>query len=188
MVTSKIDDLLWVVTDGIREDACFQKLNENAHYKRGIKLAKAPAGSGHDSFLKGVIVQADFIAPRYWWNQAQRYRRFDIISSQSQMHKILSMNISSMCPNSVSVEAIDNANMMIKLHKEGKVDFETVLDNLPQGMNLGAAVTTNYLQLKTMYEQRHNHRLTDWSVDFKEWVQRLPMSAELIRIEDTQSA
>ena len=56
-----------------------------------------PAGSGHDCFLKGVVVQADITAPQYWWLQWQRYHFHDIISSESKMYGILKMNIDVQC-------------------------------------------------------------------------------------------
>ena len=132
------------------------------HLNRAIKLGGVTQGSGHDCYLKGVIAQADFIAPRYWWNQAQRYHWFDIVSSQSQMHKVHEL-----------------------AKKQGIVlpdteCFEELLDALPQGFVLGARVSTNYLQLKTMYHQRKNHKLTHWRVDFVKWCHRLPLFEAIV--------
>lgn len=36
-----------------------------------------------------------------------------------------------------------------------------------------------YLQLKTMYLQRKNHPLEEWSNDFVRWVEGLPYFKEL---------
>ena len=62
--------------------------------KRAIKLANTPAGTGHSNFLVGIRVSFDLTAPRYIWQEAQRYHWFDIVSSQSTMHKITSMDLS----------------------------------------------------------------------------------------------
>ena len=137
-------------------------IDPGQHLTRATKLGGVAQGSGHDCFLKGVIVQADFIAPRYWWNQAQRYHWFDIVSSQSQMHKVHEL-----------------------AKKQGIVlpdteCFEELLDALPQGFILGARVSTNYLQLKTMYNQRKNHKLTHWRIDFVKWCHRLPLFETIV--------
>jgi hypothetical protein len=39
-------------------------------------------------------------------------------------------------------------------------------------------MTTNYQQLKTIYQQRRNHRLPEWQV-FCDWVETLPLFMEL---------
>lgn len=48
---------------------------------RAMKLAQTPIGSGHNNFLKGIIVQFDVTYPNYWTPQLQRYNFIDIISS-----------------------------------------------------------------------------------------------------------
>ena len=60
---------------------------------RAIKLANTPAGSGHSNFLCGIRVSFDLTIPRYMWQEAQRYHWFDIVSSQSTMHKIAQMDL-----------------------------------------------------------------------------------------------
>lgn len=52
------------------------------HVKRAFKLAEAPNGSGHNNFLSGCLVSFDVTAPRYWWNEFQRYHFANIISSK----------------------------------------------------------------------------------------------------------
>jgi hypothetical protein len=55
--------------------------DSNYDEKRAIKLGKVKSGSGHDCFLKGIIVSCDIIFPEYWSPQFQRYHFVDIISS-----------------------------------------------------------------------------------------------------------
>jgi hypothetical protein len=52
-------------------------------------LGRASQGSGHDCFLKGIIVQARISADHSFWIQWQRYHFQDIVSSTSKMHTIL---------------------------------------------------------------------------------------------------
>lgn len=147
--------------------------------QRGAKLGHAPSGSGHDCFLKGIVVQADFEMPQYWWQQAKRYHWFDIVSSQSTMHCISKMQLAKMCTKQTDSRCIDIANAYIDLYKRGLCDIDTVLSNIPQGLQLTVGVTTNYLQLKTMYTQRKNHRLIGWNEVFRVWVEGLPYVKEL---------
>ena len=49
---------------------------------RGCKLANTPNGSGHNNFLKGIIVQFDLQYPEYFSPQLQRYHWIDIVSSK----------------------------------------------------------------------------------------------------------
>lgn len=61
--------------------------------------------------------------------------------------------------------------------------FMKALSNLPLGYEMWMNESTNYLQLKGMYNQRKNHRLKeDWGA-FCGWCESLPMFKELIGIE-----
>lgn len=142
---------------------------DNKSFKRGSVLGKSQIGSGHDCFLKGITVSAVIKAPQYFWQQIKRYHFFDIISSQSTMHRITQMSLSDFCNDEVDQRVIEIVNEHIV-----NGDFRKVISNLPSGFCLTAGITTNYLQLKTIYNQRFNHKLTEWSVDFIEFLKSLP--------------
>ena len=55
--------------------------------------------------------------------------------------------------------------------------FEILYSN-PCGFKLTAGMTTNYRQLRTIFSQRHNHRLPEWR-EFCAWIETLPMFKEL---------
>lgn len=57
------------------------------------KLAQAERGSGHDNWLKGVIVQFDLTFTNKAWPEAERYHWFDFVSSQSTMHRITKFDL-----------------------------------------------------------------------------------------------
>ena len=67
--------------------------SDSKDLKRANKLASAPSGSGHDCFLKGIVVQMDVTFSEKAWPEAQRYHWFDIVSSMSTMHMLPKMNI-----------------------------------------------------------------------------------------------
>lgn len=123
----------------------------NTHViSRTKKLGACKSGTGHDAYLKGIIVQADFIMSHGWWKQAMRYHWFDIVSSQSKEHR---------CKELYGIDDPDEVKI---------------------GDILGARITTNYLQLKTMYGQRKTHRRPEWK-EFCEWCDGLQMFKELTR-------
>lgn len=152
---------------------------ENKHFKRFMKLSKAKVGSGHNCALKGVIVQMDVKAPQYFWQQLQRYHFIDIISSMSKVHCLTKMNIDEATNDMVTETAKANLNGAIQDNIEGKADFDTMMSNVPMGLELTARLTTSYLQLRTIYEQRRNHKSVQWQ-DLCEWIKTLPYAKELI--------
>ncbi len=153
-------------------------------YLRATKLGTTRSGEGHDNFLKGILVQMDVTAPLYWWKQAQRYHWFDFISSQSTMHCLMKFDIASQCVSSTSPEVMAIINRMVEEYKsledekERKDLWEKIVASLPCGFCLGATMTTNYQQLKTMYHQRKNHKLKEWAI-FCAWCESLPHFLEL---------
>ena len=72
---------------------------ENSHIlgdvaiKRANKLSATTTGSGHNNFLKGIIVQFDLQYPEYFSPQLQRYNWVSVVSSQSKMHRITSRKL-----------------------------------------------------------------------------------------------
>lgn len=146
-----------------------------AHVRRALKLGSTAAGTGHNNFLKGIIVQMDVNAPQYWWQQAQRYHWFDFVSSMSKVHCLTKMDIDKMCDTTVTETAKLNLVGAIQDYTEDKIDFDTMMCNVPMGLHLTARMTTNYLQLKTMYAQRQHHKSREWQ-RFCKCVTKLPMS------------
>jgi len=141
-------------------------------------LGAAKIGSGHNNFLKGIIVQFDLTVSIKLWTEAERYHWFEIISSQSTMHSITKFELTSERFNShVDVRAIELLKDKIALYKKdmSAERYLDVLYNVPVGCNLTAGISTNYLQLKTIYKQRTNHRLTEWLL-FCKWIESLPHS------------
>lgn len=163
---------------------------------KGIKAcANCNTGEGHDNFLKGIVVQFDLTFSNKAWVEAERYHFLDFISSQSTMHKITKFNIKQQCNRYVDrriidivQEKINEYNRLQSLNLSQGVSKERqkmlnelyleILYNVPSGFELTAGMTTNYQQLKTIYQQRRHHRLPDWKM-FCDWCETLPMFKEL---------
>lgn len=155
---------------------------------RAIKLGTTKQGAGHDNFLKGILVQLDVTAPLYWWKQAQRYHWFDFISSQSTMHCLLKFDIRTQCVDEVDdrvikvlEELVEEFNALPEFDESKKTKWRTLVATLPCGFCLGATMTTNYQQLKTMYYQRRTHKLEEWKI-FCEWCESLPGFTDLTTV------
>ena len=161
--------------------------------KRAIKLGSTGSGEGHDQLLTGCIVQFDLYAPLYMWKEIQRYHFLDFISSQSTMHRLVKFKIKENCVEDTDRLILeryqellddynDNKGMTISVD-EDKKKWRTLVASLPCGFVLGATMTTNYRQLKTIYNQRKNHKLKEWH-EFCSWCESLPMFKELCISQD----
>jgi len=150
---------------------------------RATKLSNTPQGSGHSNFLKGIVVQFDIKYPQYFTPQLQRYHWIDIISSNSKMHRLVAKASQDDFNESFN-KYVDNdmiARVKDYVTKYNTEDdkyfyFMKALSNLPMGYELWMGISTNYLQLKTIYSQRKHHRLTeDWGA-FCTMIENLPYS------------
>lgn len=142
------------------------------------KLGKAPAGSGHDCFLKGIVVQSRITADHSFWMQWQRYHFHDIVSSTSKMHTILSADVQ--FEKGTSQRMIDLWSELRDecVQNNSPDNFHDLIMSTPMGMLLTADTTTNYLQLKTIYSQRKTHKMPAWR-EFCRWIESLPAFLDL---------
>ena len=166
---------------------------------RTKSLGRTGMGEGHDNFLSGIVVNFDLTITNKMWVEAERYHFFQIVSSQSTMHRISKIgenrnNFDSHVDTrtlSILNEKIAEYNRLCglstpddlnirqerdELLKEAYLD---ILMNVPAGLKLTARISTNYRQLKTIYYQRKNHRLPEWR-KFCNWMEtELPHFKEL---------
>lgn len=149
-----------------------------------VKLAQSPKGEAHDNWLLGVVVQFDLTFTVKAWTEAERYHFFDIVSSQSTMHRITKFDL-----DDAYIEYVDSRMVLImkELVEQYNADptpgdYLRILYSNPCGMRLTARMSTNYRQLKTIYAQRKDHRLPEWHL-FCKWIETLPYS-ELITGRD----
>jgi hypothetical protein len=141
------------------------------------KLASCKTGTGHDNFLNGIIVQFDLTFTVKAWTEAERYHFFDFISSQSTMHRIAKFNLDEAYNEYVDKRIIEIMKELVDRYNKtnSPEDYLNLLYSNPCGFELTAGMTTNYRQLKTIYQQRFNHRLPEWR-EFCNWIKKLPNS------------
>jgi len=161
------------------------------------------AGSEHRKFLRQIFVSVDITAPLYWWKHFDAYKVGTVANSCSTMHKLASTPITFDCFEMDDFEKhldlfyIRGREDLIRYwenlieHLEGlrcfynetkdKRYWKELIRLLPESWLQTRTVTMNYENILNMYNQRcvHSHKLTEWSVTFKEWVKSLPYAQEL---------
>ena len=149
------------------------------------KLGSCSPGTGHDQYLTGIIVQFDLTFTVKAWTEAERYSFLDFISSQSTMHRISKFDLCEQYIGYVDHRVIDIMNELKDKYNETNdpEDYLRLLYTNPCGFKLTAAMSTNYRQLKTIYQQRKNHRLPEWR-ELCEQIEKLPHFKELVLGED----
>ena len=154
----------------------------NASMPRAIILANSPSGSGHQTFLSGIRVSFDIKYPNYISPDLQRYHWIDIVSSSSKMHRLSFMDMDTCFNKYVTDESKEQMKRLVKKFNDTKSyeDFMVMLSNCPQGIELFMRISTNYLQLRTLYRQRKNHKLKEDFGAVCEFIEKLPYANEFI--------
>ena len=164
--------------------------------KTDIALCKKliKAGSEHRKFLRMIHVQADVLAPRYFWQEADKYKWIEANSS-STMHLITKRELalddfsldgglseSTLIPimNAIN-DGITEYNKVEGKRKEAM--FRVIKQLLPESYNQLRTIDTNYECLLSIYHQRKNHRLTEWR-EFCDWIKSLPYMEEFLEVAE----
>lgn len=176
---------------------------ENGEFVFGendLDLAKRliAGGTEHRKFLRQVAISVDITAPLYWWKEFDTYKVGTTANSTSTMHKLATTPITLDCFETDDfdgeVEGVNDfvTEMILKLEAL-RVKFNETKDKrvwkelvrwLPESWLQKRTVTLNYENAINMYRQRKNHKLTEWSVSFVDWVKELPYAEELILSDD----
>ena len=173
---------IWCEQDDIILAQNTGDLSDNKHYKRALKLSKAPLNSGHVSFAKGIIVNMDITFTNKAWIEFQRYHFADIITGMSTMHRISKFDLDSAFNQYTDPQIINRLKELqeVYLTTRDKEDYLKLLYSTPAGLEMTGRVTTNYLQLMNMWSQRHNHRLPEWRQFCEELIDKLPLFKEFL--------
>ena len=168
--------------------------------KNDLDLAQRliKAGSEHRKFLRQIFVSVDITAPLYWWKEFDTYKVGTVTNSTSTMHKLADTPITLDCFELTSVKLCEAGkqyfqeleNMRIRYNELKNTDAEkakrywkALIQLLPESWLQKRTVTMNYENVLNMYRQRKNHKLSEWSKSFCDWVKTLPYAEELICFE-----
>ena len=165
----------------------FQEIGEN-----DLALAKKliNAGSEHRKFLRQIYVSVDITAPLYWWKEFDTYKIGTVANSCSTMHKIheKEFTLNDFSCEHLSPPAISNLKSTIKCMNDYREEFLKdsekhnwwqIIQLLPSSYNQTRTVTMTYENIYTMRQQRKNHKLDEWRIDFFNWSNELPHLKEL---------
>lgn len=166
------------------------------------------AGSEHRKFMRQIFVSVDITAPLYWWKEFDTYKVGTVANSTSTMHKITSQPITLDCfeiddyekdlkcletydsdievdYSTVDFEVYKFINLLENLRQKyletkDKKYWKELIRWLPESWLQKRTITMNYENVRNIYFQRKNHKLTEWSESFIKWIESLPYAEELI--------
>ena len=157
------------------------------------------AGSEHRKFLRQIFVAVDITAPLYFFKELDTYKVGTVANSTSTMHKLASTPITLDCFEMGDFTPfIDNFKIDLSWRTvvsyleqlrqkynetKDKRYWKELIRLLPESWLQKRTVTMNYENILNMYRQRKNHKLTEWSKSFCDWVKTLPYAEELICLE-----
>lgn len=173
-----------------------------------MKLAQTliKAGSEHRKFMRQIFVLVDITAPLYWWKEFDTYKVGTVANSTSTMHKLATTPITldcfeindydrnlSLADNPKDDDGLDNISTFEEdiiyvlenirqkyLETKDRRYWKELVRWLPESWLQKRTITMNYENVRNMYFQRKNHKLTEWSESFINWVESLPYAEELI--------
>ena len=181
---------------------------ENCSQTEGIEIGERDlflmqklikAGSEHRKFLRQIFVAVDITAPLYFFKELDTYKVGTVANSTSTMHKLASTPITIDCFEMGDfTPLIDNFKIDLSWQTivtyleqlrqkynetKDKRYWKELIRLLPESWLQKRTVTMNYENILNMYRQRKNHKLTEWSKSFCDWVKTLPYAEELICLE-----
>lgn len=171
-LSDSYDDLLGTFTIGPRDMELAQKL--------------ISSGAEHRTFIRQIHVQCKVKGPRYWWQEFDKYKFVDKVSS-STMHLLGKRRLTIEDFSYDNLEDSSKASLMkiigsindyIDSHE--RPDIKVLKKLLPESYNQVRRVDLNYETLLSMYHQRGRHRLTEWK-EFCKWIEELPYMSSFLK-------
>ena len=112
---------------------------------------------GHNGYLELMQVWLDVTAPRFWWQQADRYR-LSAKLSESTMHTLLSRPLCVFDFNEfLPPKMLEMINYLVETKQ-----WELLKNYLPEGFLQRRIWTCSYKTLQNIVTQRREHKLTEW--------------------------
>jgi len=194
----QIKDCSTCTAEGYCENHCYPQ-TDYIIGKNDLNLAQRMLKAGNDNskFMREIMVSVDITAPLYWWKEYDTYKVGTVANSTSTMHKISTTPITKECFefdssndyneffNTIQNKAINDCEKLRQFYLEtnDKQYWRLLIQILPEAWLQKRTCTLNYAVLRNMYFARRNHKLTEWSVNFINWVNELPYAKELIEYE-----
>ena len=165
---------------------------------RNLARRLVRAGSDHRKFIRQIFVSVDFDAPLYWWKEYDTYKIATVANSTSTMHKIAAKpfeldDFSHDHMNETALESLKATIAVLEqlrqeyLQSKDKQVWYSMIQLLPTSYHQLRTCSFNYETLVNIYHARKNHKLEEWHT-VCDWIRTLPYAADLITMEDEETA
>lgn len=192
------------------ENNCVAEKRKGADYivgKNDLELMQKliRAGTPHRKFLRQIFISVDITAPLYWWKEFDTYKVGIVANSTSTMHKLASTPITKECFEmddysesiyiecenrhpvatdvnvywSFIIDAMENLRQKYNETKDKRY-WKELIRLLPESWLQTRTITMNYENILNMITYRQNHKLSEWSESFINWVKSLPYANDLL--------
>lgn len=186
----------WILRNGILQRDIETDAIEYAYIgKNDMTLAQRMIKAGDDEgkFARMIHIQADVIAPLYWWKEYDTYKVSTTANSCSTMHKIHSSELTIddfaheyLYPyeKQMLCAQIDLINASIRQYNNTKEkrDWWQIIQLLPSSFLQKRTIDLNYQTARNMYFSRKSHKLEEWRT-FANHLFELPYGEELIGVK-----
>jgi hypothetical protein len=157
---------------------------------RKLYIASETDNLAHSKFLRQILVSTDISAPIYWFIEFDTYKVGTTANSESTMHK-LTKDVKSLCLADFEVDCEESDFILkVTIPKLQEISSNPNYDEIKKLRLLKQHLPTSYIQkrhwtanyevIRNMFNQRKNHRLTEWSHNFANWAAALPYAEDFI--------
>lgn len=137
---------------------------ENMDKVKQVANNLAQKDGGHNKFLESIKLWIVVDAPRYWWSQFDTYRIDVTKQSESTMHTLMKRELDhNDFEELLSDSTIETMNLLIRTK-----EFELAKAHLPESFLQRRVICTSYKSLRAIIQQRHTHKLKQWSFFIEE--------------------
>ncbi len=199
----------WIITNGTIQANRRDSVYEVAYIgptDMGLMQRLITAGTEHCKFTRQIGVSVDITAPLYWWKEMDQYKIGTTTDSTSTMHTVVDSPITIDCfeigdfdkdlimyqhnphnPDMYMTEFwvmfVNDLEYLRKKYQETKDKryWKELIRLIPESWLQKRTWSGNYQNLRNIYFQRKNHKLTEWHT-FCDWAKKLPYGEELITV------
>lgn len=147
--------------------------------ERLVKIASnlGRKGFGEDKFLRQIGCTFDVTAPRFWWSEADTYKLATVAQSESTMHTIMHRElVQDDFEYPIPIPYLEHLNNLIKEYRNSnsKSVFLQLKNELPEGFLQRRIWSMNLANMKNIVKQRRNHKLPQWHMVCKTFIDVTP--------------
>ena len=153
------------------------------------------AGTDHSKFMRMIHIQADIVAPMYWWKEFDTYKVGTTRNSCSTMHTIMDRPFTyrDFANEYLDSDEIDNIVVGLNLKRAQYIQFKgeqkdkkaiwySLIQLLPASYMQKATIDFSYQTARNIYFARRGHKLDEWHEFINEVLAPLPYFEELIAL------